>query len=111
VNDLYERHAEICKALAHPRRLEILHLLREGEKSVGELQGLTGLPQATVSQHLAALRRAHLVRVRQQGQSAFYALADPLIGKACDVIAEVLLRQLEKDQRLARQAVRAGASR
>lgn len=108
-DDLYERHAEICRALAHPKRLEILHLLREGEKAVGQLQALTDLAQATVSQHLAALRRAHLVVARQDGPRAFYSLADPLIGEACDIIAQVLLRQIDGDRRLARQAARQGA--
>lgn len=53
---IYRLHAELCKTLANPSRLEILNLLREEEHSVNELTVLTGYAQATVSQHLAVLR-------------------------------------------------------
>jgi ArsR family transcriptional regulator len=101
VTGIYERHAEICKALANAKRLHFLHLLRDGERSVTELQEATGLPQATVSQHLAALRRVRLVQVRHAGVSAYYAIADPEIIAACTCIHHVLLRQLADEQDLA----------
>ena len=60
--------------LAEPRRRTILDLLREGERSVGELVGELGLSQPAVSKHLRVLREAGLVKVRIAAQRRCYAL-------------------------------------
>ena len=62
------------QALANQRRLAVLSLLGKGEHGVGELQRLIGLEQSAVSQHLARLRAAGLVRRRRDGQTIFYRL-------------------------------------
>ncbi len=59
--------AEFFKALAHPTRIRILELLRNGEKSVGELQQGTASEGSTVSQQLAILRMKNLVDTRKVG--------------------------------------------
>jgi ArsR family transcriptional regulator len=59
--------AEFFKALAHPARLVILEQLREGEKSVQELQLALGLDQSSVSQQLAVLRNRGIVAARREG--------------------------------------------
>ena len=61
-------------ALANDRRLAVLALLGRGERSVGELQRLTGIGQSAVSQHLARLRAARLVCRRRDGQTIYYSL-------------------------------------
>jgi ArsR family transcriptional regulator len=53
---IFKLQADICKTLADPKRLMLLHELREGEKSVGQLVSTLGLPQANVSRQLAILR-------------------------------------------------------
>ena len=53
---LYERHAEFCKMFSNPKRLRILHLLKDGEYSVSEISEETGIAQPTVSQHLRKMR-------------------------------------------------------
>lgn len=64
------------KALANPARLRIaLHLL-DGEKGVSEIEGELGLRQPNLSQHLAELREAGLVKTRREARNVFYALAD-----------------------------------
>lgn len=64
------------RALANPARLRIaLHLL-DGEKGVGDIEGELGLKQPNLSQHLAELREAGLVRARREARNVFYALAD-----------------------------------
>ena len=64
------------KALANPARLRIaLHLLG-GEKGVSEIEGELGLKQPNLSQYLAELREAGLVRTRREARNVFYALAD-----------------------------------
>ena len=62
------------KALANRRRLALLGLLAKGEHGVGELQRLIGREQSAVSQHLARLRGAELVRRRRDGQTIYYRL-------------------------------------
>ena len=66
-------------ALAEPSRRRILDLLREGERSVGELVAGVGLSQPGVSKHLRVLRKAGLVEVRPEGKRRWYRLrAQPL---------------------------------
>jgi DNA-binding transcriptional ArsR family regulator len=61
-------------ALAEPRRREILDLLREGERPVGELVSRLRLSQPAVSKHLRVLRDAGLVEVRPDAQRRLYRL-------------------------------------
>ncbi len=97
---IFELHAEICKTFSHAKRLEILNYLREGERSAGEIVRALHLPKSNVSQHLGVLRRKGVVKVRRQGTSLFYCIADPRITKACDLMREVLFAQLRDSQRL-----------
>jgi predicted transcriptional regulator len=62
------------KALAHESRLKLVGLLTERERSVQELASLVALKEPTVSHHLAMLREAGLVRLRQDGNTHWYAL-------------------------------------
>lgn len=67
--------APILKAMSNPSRLVILCQLAGGERSVGELEHAVGLSQSGISQHLAVLRREHVVVTRRQRQTVFYSLA------------------------------------
>ena len=69
-----EQASALLRAMGNPQRLRILLLLAERERSVIELEALVGLSQSAVSQHLARLRQAKLVRFRRDGQMTFYAL-------------------------------------
>ena len=66
--------SELLKALGNAHRLMILCQLLEGEKSVGELVRSIGLSQSALSQHLARLRRDHLVSTRRSAQTIYYAI-------------------------------------
>lgn len=100
---LYEIHADICKVFTSPKRLEIIDILREGEKTVNELVELMNLPQSSVSQHLAILRERGIVETRRRGNSVFYRIADKRILKACDLMRDFLLDQIEKLERIAKE--------
>jgi ArsR family transcriptional regulator len=63
------------RAFSDPIRLRILHLLQDGEWCVGDLVAVLQSPQPTVSRHLSYLRRAGLVKTRQQQSWNFYELA------------------------------------
>lgn len=69
------RASALLKAMSNEHRLMILCQLAEGEKSVGALQGLVGLSQSALSQHLARLRRDKLVETRRRAQTIYYSLA------------------------------------
>ena len=76
--------SDLLKALSNEHRLMVLCNLIEGERSVGELQGLIGLSQSALSQHLARLRQEGLVSTRRQSQTIYYSIAS---REAADVIA------------------------
>ena len=95
---LFELHAEVCKTLSNPVRLKVINELQEGEMTVGALEKKLGIRQAHVSQHLAVLRQRGVVRTRRDGPNIYYGISNPKIVKACGLIREVLLEQLQKDQ-------------
>jgi len=65
----------LFRALADATRLRILHLLKAGELCVCDLMSILRVPQAKTSRHLAYLRRAGLVSVREEGLWCYYSLA------------------------------------
>jgi rhodanese-related sulfurtransferase len=69
---LYEQFARIGKVLGSPKRLELLDLLLQGERSVEALASLTEMGIANTSAHLQALRHARLVETRKEGTRVFY---------------------------------------
>jgi chemotaxis signal transduction protein len=73
-------HADIAKALGDPTRLAVLDALADGERSVGELVARLGASQPKVSNHLAALRAAGLVRSRRDRRMVLNALADERVA-------------------------------
>ena len=71
--------AQRIKVMSHPERLLMLCRMDEGEVSVNELVGITGLSQSAVSQHLAMLRTEGVVAVRVEAQTRWYRLTDPVV--------------------------------
>ena len=67
--------AQLLKVLANEKRLTILCLLVDGERTVGELNALLDLSQSALSQHLAVLRDDGLVETRREAQSIVYSIA------------------------------------
>lgn len=97
---IFELHADVCKALSNPKRLEVVQLLRDQELSVGEIQQMLGLPQANLSQHLQVLRDHRLVETRKEGTTVYYRLAHLNIMAAMDLIREVLVDQYGESEGL-----------
>ena len=100
---IYEMHAEVCSVFSNPKRLEIINVLRDGEKTVGELAREMRLPKANVSQQLAILRDKGILSARRDGQRIYYRLAYPRMLKAYDLLREVLLERLESQGAMARR--------
>jgi ArsR family transcriptional regulator len=68
--------AEMIRVLGHPVRLRIVECLEGGERTVSDLQGALRSPQAAVSQQLARMRAAGIVRGRRDGVNVHYSIAD-----------------------------------
>jgi ArsR family transcriptional regulator len=100
--DLYVLHASICQTLAHPKRLQAIEQLREGEVSVTDLAEALDISQPNLSQHLALMRQKGIVTTRREGLNVYYRLANPKIVKACELMREVLVEHLEAGAALAR---------
>src|SRR6266849_2747496 len=75
-NELFEQFARIGKALSAGRRLELLELLAQGERTVEELASETDMSVANASQHLQILRQAQLIVSRRAGNHIHYRLTD-----------------------------------
>ena len=79
--ELYDQFARISKALASGRRLELVDLLAQGERTVEALAAETQQSVANTSQHLQELRRARLVETARAGNHIYYRLADAGVGR------------------------------
>lgn len=106
VDQIDEIQTSMLRALASPHRLRVVHLLGRRPWEVNEIVRETGLPQAAVSQHLAALRAVGLVEAVRDGRFVRYSLADPDILAACDVMRGVIVRRLSALGSLAAAATR-----
>lgn len=98
--ELFERQARICKAFAHPGRLQILHLLGGGEKGISDLQQTLGSSKTNMSQHIAILKSAGVVTTRRVGKQIYCSLAMPEVEEACQLIRKVLVAQIHGSRRL-----------
>ena len=98
--EIYERQARICKAFAHPGRLQILDLLGEGERGVSELQDALGISKTSISQHLSVLKSAGVLATRREGKQIYCSLAMPEVKQACQLIRKVLQTQIAFSHRL-----------
>jgi len=96
------------QALAQPARLQLLNLLRGGDRSVGELAGLCGFTAANVSRHMALLTRQGLVEREGRGTSVYYRIADPAVYALCDLVCDSISRRLERTASRRRAFARTG---
>jgi len=104
---LYELKAQFFRSLGHPARIRVLELLRDGERSVGELVGEVGLEASHLSQQLGVLRRAGLVTTRKQGTTVYYALATPLIAGLLEQTRLILTGVLNEQAEILRDLLTA----
>ncbi|SKA39943.1 DNA-binding transcriptional regulator, ArsR family [Enhydrobacter aerosaccus] len=84
--------AAFLKSIANDRRLIVLCELSEGERSVGELEAVAGLSQSALSQHLAKLREAGIVKTRREAQTIHYSLANDGVRRLIGVLYDLYCR-------------------
>ena len=97
---IYQVKAEFFKTLGHPARIRVLEVLREGELPVNELIPEVGIEPSHLSQQLAVLRRANLVRSRKVGASVIYSVSEPRIFQLLEVAKAILTSSLTETRDL-----------
>lgn len=106
-NLLYEQVARIGKVFSSPKRLELIELLCQGEKTVETLARETAISVKLTSAHLRELRMAHLVETERQGKNIYYRLVDKSVADLwvqIHILAEARLIELQTElQKIAAQ--------
>lgn len=97
---LYGLHANICKALASPIRIEIIEILGERECTFGEILQITGGLKSNLSQHLTLMVNNGILLQRKEGLNMYYRLSTEKIATACRIMREVLIENLKKNHDL-----------
>lgn len=94
--DLFKLHADFCKFMANPKRIEILFLIGEKEMCVEEIATVMGVKVPNISQHLAIMREKGVVEVRRDGNKMYYSISNPKTLQACIIMREAMVEQMEK---------------
>jgi DNA-binding transcriptional ArsR family regulator len=97
---IHKIKADFFRTLGHPARVRILELLRDGELTVGRLQGELEIDSSGTSQHLAAMRRQGLLESRREGTNVFYRVRDPRIFQLLETAKQLIGSYLEETQAL-----------
>ena len=87
INKLYKSQSDLFKILAHPVRLSILEILRDGEQCVCHMEAMLDLRQAYISQHLMVLREAGVLADRRDGWNIYYRVIKPEVFALLDATA------------------------
>lgn len=102
--ELYTLHAEFCKFMSNPKRIEILFLLGEKEMCVEDMASAMEIRVPNLSQHLAVMREKGVVEARREGTKMYYTLTNPKTLEACIIMREAMVEQMEKQMEMVRSA-------
>jgi DNA-binding transcriptional ArsR family regulator len=95
---VYQVKAEFFRILGHPVRVRILELLKDGERTVGDLQNELQMDSGGTSQHLGVMRRHGILDSRRAGTSVYYTVRDPRIFQLLEVARQILTSSLTESQ-------------
>lgn len=98
--EIFRLHAEVCKALSHPLRLEVIDILQEGELCFSDILDITGGLKSNLSQHLSFMVRQGILQVRKESTCNYYSLSSAKVARAFDLMREVLTEKLKKHRRI-----------
>jgi DNA-binding transcriptional ArsR family regulator len=90
--------AELFRVLGHPVRIRLLELLRDGERTVGDLREELQMDSSGTSQHLGILRKHGILEGRRVGTSIYYCVRDPGVFQLLALAHEVLTSSLTESQ-------------
>ncbi|MBI2794648.1 MAG: winged helix-turn-helix transcriptional regulator [Ignavibacteria bacterium] len=97
---IFELHADVCKALGHALRIQVIDLLQDGELCFTDILEITGGLKSNLSQHLSLMSKKGILTVRRQGQCNYYSLSSKKVARACRLMREVLIENLKQGQSL-----------
>jgi len=97
---LFERQAEIAKAIAHPLRIAIVDFLKDGEQCVCDIAEYIGSERSNVSRHLSVMVNAGLLEYRKEGLKVIYRLKCACIVDFFSCVSRVLKQQAKDNERL-----------
>ena len=97
---LYEMHADVCKALAHAIRIEVIDVLKDKELSFGEIVDKTGVLKSNLSQHISVMVQKGILDQRKKGLHVYYKLSTPRVYEAFYMMREVLKERILKQEKL-----------
>jgi len=97
---LYEKQAEIAKAIAHPLRIAIIDFLKDGEQCVCDIAEYVGSERSNVSRHLSVMVRAGILECRKEGLKVMYRLKCVCILDFFSCVIGVLKQQAKENEKL-----------
>lgn len=98
--ELYEKQALVTQAMAHPLRIAILNVLREGPCCVQDIVRQVGGKQSNISRHLGILVAAGILHYEKKGLHVFYTLKRQCVLRFLDCLSDYLKEQIETDKKL-----------
>jgi len=97
---LFEKQAEIIKAMAHPLRIAIVDFLKDGQQCVCDIAEYIGSERSNVSRHLSVMVNAGVLEYRKEGLKVIYKLKTPCILDFFSCITACLKQQLKDSEKL-----------
>jgi len=97
---IFELHADVCKALGHPLRIEVIDLLQDKEQGFADILKVTGGLKSNLSQHLSVMTQKGIIKTRRDGQSSYFSLSSKKVAQACRLMREVLIDNLKEQQNI-----------
>ena len=97
---VFEKQAQITKAIAHPLRIAVLDFLKDGPQCVCDIADQLGSERSNVSRHLSVMTNAGVLESRKEGLKVIYTLKTPCILDFFSCISGVLKQQAKEHQRL-----------
>lgn len=94
MQELLVRKSMILKAISQPTRMQILELLRQGERCVCEIIPVLEEEQSNLSKHLAFLRHAGIVNLRKEGANNYYSVRHPQVFQILDLAQEIVKNEI-----------------
>lgn len=97
---IFELHADVCKALGHPLRIEVIDLLQNKELCFTDILEITGGLKSNLSQHLSVMTKKGILKTRREGQCIYFSLSSKKVAQACRLMREVLIESLKRNQEI-----------
>ncbi len=97
---IFALHADVCKALGNPLRIEVIDLLQKKERCFSDILEETGGLKSNLSQHLTVMTQKGILKMRREGQCNYYSLSSKKVAQACRLMREVLIDNLKKHQQI-----------